>query len=440
MSLSRPAVSVVMPFAGERSDAQAALASLRALDAQATDQLILVDNTRATSLDIPSGDPPVTVVVAAHEQSPAHARNAGAAHARNEWILFLDADTAPFPGLISAFFAEEIGDAVGAVAGEVVPAASNGTLAARYGAARSFLGQRAHFEHPYRPRAAAANLLVRKAAFEELGGFYEGVRAGEDTDFSWRLQEAGWRLELRPQAAVEHRYRVNVRDLRRQWRGYAAGRAWLARRHPGFRPEPALRRALARGARKGLHGVTRRALPEHPRRGDADHPALGGWERGRFLALDVLLGLEELRGLALSNRPAAEMPKADVVAIADKFPLRGDPSVELASAVGRVRVEAVARPRDPAPSTARGIRVEYLEDDGAAARWAAAGWLVLRHPLRCGFDLLARPREAPRLRVLAPAVRRLARDTDARLLPLGAGHDSATAQRLARLAGRSLGR
>src|SRR5213078_2661002 len=94
--------------------------------------------------------------------------------------------------------------------------------------------------------AVAANLLVRKAAFRQIGGFYEGVRAAEDTDFSWRLQEAGWRLELRPEAQVAHRYRTTLTELRRQWRGYAAGRAWLARRYEGFEPEPAVARALGR--------------------------------------------------------------------------------------------------------------------------------------------------------------------------------------------------
>src|SRR5207249_2467918 len=115
-----------------------------------------------------------------------------------------------------------------------------GTLAARYAESRNFLGQEAHLAHPFRPRAAAANLLVRREAFEQVGGFYEGVRAGEDTDFCWRLQDASWSLELRPEARVEHRYRASLGELRRQWRGYAAGRAWLARRYDGFEPEPAV--------------------------------------------------------------------------------------------------------------------------------------------------------------------------------------------------------
>lgn len=452
--MDRPDVSIVMPFAGDAAAARAAVQSLRALDTQPHDQLILVDNSiaDATSGIDRAGHPVLTVVRATAERSPAHARNLGADHAANDWILFLDADTVPRAGLISAFFEGGWGEDVGAVAGEVLPAADARTLAARYGAARSFLGQQAHHEHPYRPRAAAANLLVRKAAFGSLGGFYEGVRAAEDTDFSWRLQEAGWRLELRPEAVVEHRYRTTLAELRRQWRGYAAGRAWLARRYLEFRPQPAASRALRRAQRQGPAGLLSR---DEPPPGQSRAQA-GRLERGRFIALDVLLGLEELAGFTLSNRPRSDRggPRSPrrrlrrpesaepvhVVLVADRFPARGDPLVELAGTLEHVRVEAVGRPAAPELDIARDVTVAYLEDDGAAARWFAMTRLVLRHPLRCMADLLNRPPDAPALRSLAPAVRRLERDPAARIHTLGASRDHATAERLARLAGRSLDR
>jgi GT2 family glycosyltransferase len=468
--VSRPEISVVMPFAGSVQDAEAAIDALLSLDARPGDELILVDNSgtaAAASVSVRTPDaggrpgpgpeltvidaggrprpgPKLTVVDALGERSPAHARNVGAAQAHREWVLFLDADIRPLPGLLDAFFAVQLDNDVGAVAGEVIPARGEATLAARYGAARSFLGQRAHQEHPYRPRAAAANLLVRRAAFEQLGGFYEGVRAAEDTDFTWRLQEAGWRLGLREEAKVEHRYRASVSELRRQWRGYAAGRAWLARRYDGFAPQPAVRRALHRGRGRipGLGGAS--ADGGSARAGRRAAPvAAGPVERGRFIALDALLSLEELAGLALSNRPSepgARRGRADVVLVADRFPARGDPLVELAGALERARVEALARPAIPDPVAGRRLAVDYLEDDGAASRLTSVLRLALRHPLRTGYDLFSRPPEAPSLRSLAPAVRRLEHDAGARVHALGPGRSAATAQRLARLAGRPLDR
>jgi GT2 family glycosyltransferase len=170
--MSRPGVSVVMPFAGSAAEAQRALDALLALEAGPDDELILSDNSGVC----PPSDR-VTVVRAAGESSPSHARNVGAEYASRDWVLFLDADCRAEPQLIENYLAHPVADEVGALAGEVVPASQGFTFAARYGAARSFLGQSAHLAHSYMPRAVAANLLVRRSAFEQIGGFYEGVRA-----------------------------------------------------------------------------------------------------------------------------------------------------------------------------------------------------------------------------------------------------------------------
>jgi hypothetical protein len=381
----------------------------------------------------------VAVIRATGERSPAHARNAGASRAHNDWILFLDADCLAPRELLDAYFAAPVADDVGALAGEVVPLPGDDTLAARYGTVRSFLSQEAHMNHPFRPRAVAANLLVRRAAFEQIGGFYEGVRAAEDTDFAWRLQQAGWRLELRRRAQVQHRYRASLRELRRQWRGYAAGRAWLARRYGGFTPEP----AVARAARRAFHRRPPwRGAPAQTARPRMAAPTdAGRLERGRYLALDALLAADELTGLALSNRPARDHPappNCAVVVVADRFPARGDPRVEFAQALTGARVEAAARPDSPDVAAAGALHIAYREDDGIAARAGALAALIARHPLRAVADLASRRPAEPRLSALAPAALRLERDRGARVHPLGGDEVRGTARRLARLAGRPL--
>ena len=452
--MSRPSVSVVMPFAGTAAQAASALAALAALRHGESDELILADNG-ATAGPPPAG---VVVVDATGERSPAHARNVGAEQAAGEWILFLDADTEAPADLLDRYFAAPITDDVGAVAGGIVPAPGATSLAGRYGAARSFLDAGAHLAHPYLPRAAAANLLVRRAAYTSVGGFSEGLRAAEDTDFSWRLQRAGWRLESRPAAYVVHRYRDTISGLRRQWRGYAAGRAWLGRRYDGFAPEPALARAAGRVLRRS--GPRTRppapapaaplvpaapAAPAAPLASAAPPRPAGRLTRGGFLALDALLGVEELAGFALSNRPrAAGRPgrrtpaaTAAVVLVADRFPAPGDPLADYALSLAAARIEAVARPDAVDAAAARRLRIDYREDDGRAGRAIATARLVAAHPLRAARDLVRRPAGAPPLRALAPAVRRLARDDGASVHPLGAPA-APTARRLAALAGRRL--
>jgi GT2 family glycosyltransferase len=435
--MSRPEVSVVMPFAGDGAAAATAIETLLGLDMRPGDELILVDNSvMPVAATVATGA--VEVVRAITERSPAHARNAGAGVAHNDWILFLDSDCLVQHGLLDAYFTLPVSEDVGALAGEVLAAPAADTLTARYGAARGFLSQEAHLRHPYRPRAVAANLLVRRAAFEQVGGFYEGVRAGEDTDFSWRIQAAGWRLELRSEASVEHRYRTTLKDLRSQWRGYAAGRAWLARRYDGFEPEPALRRASARTWRR-----LRRAPPvERPtaRSRELVVGRVGRLERGRYALLDALLSAEELAGFALSNRPPRSVSRApaQVVLVADRFPARGDPLVEFAQSLGGARVEAAARPESLDAGLTRELTVAYREDDGFAARVVALCRLALTHPLRCAFDRLGRGPGEPKLWAIAPAVRRLEHERDARVLALGGMDTRATARRIAKLAGRPL--
>ncbi len=303
--MSRPPVSVVVPFAGTHDQALAVIGMLLALDRRTGDELIVADNS-GTVAPLPAragilGTIPAQLIVARaeNEASASHARNVGAVAAGNDWILFLDSDVVAPADLLDSFFAEPIGERVGAVTGDIAGIADTRTLAARYGTARNFLGQRSHVNNPVRPRASSANLLVRRAAFEQVGGYTEGIWAGEDTDFTWRLQDAGWTLEFNDHAVVQHAYRTTLRELGRQWRGYAAGARWLSERYPDFRPDPGLNRGLRLALKRfGIGpGVAFRA----DGRSSESSTQLTRSDRLQFLFVQIYLAIEEQIGLRMSN-------------------------------------------------------------------------------------------------------------------------------------------
>ena len=61
-------------------------------------------------------------------------------------------------------------------------------------------------EQPRRvPWAEGAFLLVRRSAWDEIGGFDpEQWMSAEDLDLGWRMQEAGWATRYEPAAAMDH--------------------------------------------------------------------------------------------------------------------------------------------------------------------------------------------------------------------------------------------
>lgn len=90
------------------------------------------------------------------------------------------------------------------------------------------------------PWALGAFLLIRRAAFEAVGGFDEAQwMYAEDLDLGWRMARAGWRTRYEPAAVVEHveaaattaAFGVAERDERRQRATYD----WIARRRGAAR-------------------------------------------------------------------------------------------------------------------------------------------------------------------------------------------------------------
>jgi cellulose synthase/poly-beta-1,6-N-acetylglucosamine synthase-like glycosyltransferase len=228
MSEPRPAVSVVVPFGGgDTGSLRSALATIVLAEG---DELIVADNSGGQAAGLRDI---AAVVPATGERSSYYARNAGVAASTADWILFMDDDCTPEPRILDEYFAPPPGDRAGAAAGEILGEEGQLALAARYARDRKVLSQTDGLYGRGRTIAATGNLLVRRAAFEELGGFVEGIRSAGDVDFCLRLQAAGWELDFRPPALVRHHHRETVPGLLRTFARYASGSRWLSERHPG---------------------------------------------------------------------------------------------------------------------------------------------------------------------------------------------------------------
>ena len=101
------------------------------------------------------------------------------------------------------------------------------------------------YEHPKEydpvtldtPWASGAALLLRRKAFEGVGGFEPRIFLyGEDVDLSWRLRAAGWRVVYRPRIAVVHRTYAHAHEEKpAQLAGNTVANLCLRARYGGLR-------------------------------------------------------------------------------------------------------------------------------------------------------------------------------------------------------------
>jgi cellulose synthase/poly-beta-1,6-N-acetylglucosamine synthase-like glycosyltransferase len=242
---ARPPVTVVVPFKGDRADAESLLENLSLLRRRAGDQLIVADNTPVSL--VPDGDAAadVEVVRVPAPASARRARNEGARRAANPWLLFLDADCRPDPELLDEYFARDPAERCGVIAGEVVGDDSQSETLARWARSRRGLMARFHVEGR-RPAGIAGNLMMRREAMDEVGGFEEDARSEADVDLCWRVQDAGWTFEYRASATVAHRDPIRLADVWRQAWMYGAGKRWLRDRWGSAAEPPTVVRPLVR--------------------------------------------------------------------------------------------------------------------------------------------------------------------------------------------------
>ncbi|CDK01852.1 Glycosyl transferase family 2 (modular protein) [Microbacterium sp. C448] len=232
MSLrARPVVSIVIPAYNAAAFLGEQLEALADQDVDFPFEVLVCDNgsnddTASIVRAFVNRMPNLRLVDASSRRGASAARNIGAGAATASLLLFCDADDVVGAGWTRALH-DALADAP-FVAGIVEHKLLNPGREWDYG------WDRPTFHDPALPQLPACgsnNMGVRADVFAAVDGFDESLFAGEDLDFSWRVQLAGNRLVDAPSAVVHYRKRAGILAAIRQARAKGAGTRVLTHRY-----------------------------------------------------------------------------------------------------------------------------------------------------------------------------------------------------------------
>lgn len=195
----RLALSVVIPSVGRRDlvrclDAVASCRPAAASEGACLDVIVAHDRYSETEAKRLRERYPLVTVVRGPGRGPAANRNAGAAAAAGEWLVFTDDDCIPDPDWLAA-----IARAVRRGGADVI----EGRTVCRAGIPSP------RWHAPVNESGGclwSCNFAIRSELFRSMGGFDERFRFAhlEDVDLRERLRAAGAVVRFAPEAVVDH--------------------------------------------------------------------------------------------------------------------------------------------------------------------------------------------------------------------------------------------
>lgn len=227
----RPLVSAIIVSFNTRAMTLDCLAALKADLAGIESEIVVVDNASADGSVGAIGEayPDVRVIASDENLGFGRANNLGMAAAAAAYFLLINSDAFARPGAVAALLeainrrpdvavmGPRLLNADGSVQQSCFRFPSPGqawrenlwlsTVANRLGRPAGWVDHRG-WSHDA-PREvdflSGACLLVRREAFEQIGGFDEGFfMYSEETDWQRRMRDAGWAVAFVPAAVVTH--------------------------------------------------------------------------------------------------------------------------------------------------------------------------------------------------------------------------------------------
>ena len=216
-----PSVSIVVPVYNAEETIEGCVASLVNQNYENVEDILIIDNGSTDNTAEIADQYSTRVYEYTEVQGSYAARNFGLQQVESELVAFTDADCVPSEDWLSelvACYASTDADLVG---GNVQFQFERRSAAELYDASTSMNNGRLIEE---RGCSVTANLLVRRAVFDEIGPFPQQLVSGGDTAWTGRATENGYHLKYCPDAVVNHPTRSLRESLRKHRRlGYGEG-------------------------------------------------------------------------------------------------------------------------------------------------------------------------------------------------------------------------
>ncbi len=216
--------SVVIPAYNEAKYIERTLSALK--NQTFKDFEIIVKDGKSQDQTVKIGRKYTKKVVSQKDTSAADARNQGAQHATGQILVFLDADTALPPKTLAHFSELMKNEDIVGVSCRKVPQ-SNSTLdRIMY----EFVNISTYISSVLRLGGAHGNLmLIRRNAFEQVGGFNPNIIVAEEQDLVRRATKLGKYKFLLDYSVLENPRRVQT------WGRLRVYKAWFIGMYKSFR-------------------------------------------------------------------------------------------------------------------------------------------------------------------------------------------------------------